>query len=1259
MRYFTCVIIVCLLLLPSDYKLAQGLPQSTDNTTSSEYPELNSPYRLRAINDTYVLAEKALRNGDREAAMNLVNRNPDTARFVLIRLLRAPETAELGRQFGLMFATNSDSELEGPLVDFLVSIQPDRVGRVLDSVETASKAAFFLRQGDWIPSRVAEALQDLQSARSFFKTIGFRDGDGFCARILAAEYARNREMQNQQTAKALYEDSLSIFESARNTRGEIACLLALSNVDADNTAKHKERALALASSSQDSMMIYRSFSNNTTQKNEFFLETLQRQPGLKLTRYENLLETIDLNDVNQRRSLVAGLERESDPVVAVSVGVRLFLRMSFKGTEYDDEAAALFDHTISLAEELGYDTAAFAPSLGLVPAVPNFFWGRGDIQKNRARLSRAEASYQAALDYMDDVDPKFSYMLKLRQELLNDLGALYAQEGDLPKSLDRISQAMAIAEHMDPEGAGASRALLSLAMVQAQMGDLHSAEKELRNGARIHFAGRVNQSLLALAEIHLQFGRYEEAVRDLEDMEPEFTAMVDRGVKDGNYGSRLRLLALAWLRIGDFAKAEEFARQYDQSFSNSSLSGGASVWLTERGILGIVLTEAQKYQAAEAYFKERFARAAKIAGARESEEANALKGLGRVYRLGGRGAEAIDPLSKALEKYRALSQRRDEMEVRLELGHIALDSHRQFEAAEHFNLALALAEEAHSPQGKWSAHASLAGLARSEGKLSLAIEHLESAVTEVESVSSWLNQDLIKSTFVDNKIGIYNDLLRVLNSSGRDKEALEYAQRRRAQSFAESARNEGNPAKSPVDGVLLQSMAAVQDRLIGKQKALEDQFSSTHPDPEFISTYEKELIGIRDEHTDLRRRLQQEYPFEASRQGFTRPLTLAEIQNDVLKTGDVLVDYLVTDKEVFAFVITRGTFKLVPLTVRRNILADEIQRLRKPFDRVRLGDTEVLHMDKFDVNLASQLYQQLLAPLGPAVKESRRLIILPDDVLHYLPFECLVTSAPMPAGTSPAVKYDEYRDIDWLIKLHSVIYGMSIESLRPDFRQVPAPTSILAMANPARSSSSSSSSPISISNALPGSEVEASSVAKILSQSHITAKVLTGVDAREIEFNREGPDAGYIHLAVHAVLNERQPYYSALMLSPDKETDGWLQPYEISKMRLTARLVTLSGCDTGLGKLYKGEGLMGLRRAFLLAGAQSVLVSLWSVEDSIANPMEEFYRNIGKGQPLSEALKNAKVQYMGKTAKLSGTTISLSHPFFWAPFTLASTSLLQ
>jgi CHAT domain-containing protein len=140
----------------------------------------------------------------------------------------------------------------------------------------------------------------------------------------------------------------------------------------------------------------------------------------------------------------------------------------------------------------------------------------------------------------------------------------------------------------------------------------------------------------------------------------------------------------------------------------------------------------------------------------------------------------------------------------------------------------------------------------------------------------------------------------------------------------------------------------------------------------------------------------------------------------------------------------------------------------------------------------------------------------------------------------------------------------------------------------------------------------------------------------------------YIHFAVHGLIDEGNPDHSSLVLTQGKSAreDGFLQAAEIFSLDLNADLVVLSACQTGLGKLVRGEGIVGLTRAFMYAGAPSVMVSLWSVSDaSTAILMGEFYRNLIRNkQSKTDALRKAQLTLLGDE--------KYAHPFYWAPFVL-------
>jgi CHAT domain-containing protein len=162
--------------------------------------------------------------------------------------------------------------------------------------------------------------------------------------------------------------------------------------------------------------------------------------------------------------------------------------------------------------------------------------------------------------------------------------------------------------------------------------------------------------------------------------------------------------------------------------------------------------------------------------------------------------------------------------------------------------------------------------------------------------------------------------------------------------------------------------------------------------------------------------------------------------------------------------------------------------------------------------------------------------------------------------------------------------------------------------------------------------------------------VYLGSDAREELVKTEKLDTfRFIHFASHGFLDEIKPGRSGILLSrkPDSSEDGILRMDEIMRLKMNADLVTLSACSTGLGKLVNGEGILGLTRAFFYAGVRNVAVSLWNVNDSAtAALMESFYRNLNRGMPKGEAMRQAKLNL------LRGSNPLWQHPYFWAAFVI-------
>jgi len=368
------------------------------------------------------------------------------------------------------------------------------------------------------------------------------------------------------------------------------------------------------------------------------------------------------------------------------------------------------------------------------------------------------------------------------------------------------------------------------------------------------------------------------------------------------------------------------------------------------------------------------------------------------------------------------------------------------------------------------------------------------------------------------------------------------------------------------------------------------------------------------------------------------PLTLKEVQ-ELLQPGATLVEYFVGPVTTRVWIIEKERMQYVGIHIGKQELAERVKTLRDSI--FALGEKE-----KFNES-STFLYQELIQPILPYAS-GKELIVVPHDVLHYLPFHALIGS-----------------DGRYLIEKYHVYYLSSASLLQfVKEKRKAGGEKVLAFGNPDLGDPEKN---------LEYAELEAEEVKDVYPESAVYVKK----EASEEKSKSLSPSYDVLHFATHAQLNEDDPLSSAVLLAKEGKEDGRLEVREIFGMDLKANLVVLSGCDTALGKLSTGDELVGLTRAFIYAGTPSVVASLWSVDDSsTAQLMASFYRNL-KTMSKAEALRQAQLELIrgedrsdllarrgvGGIGKLGETpepqspsenpiSISTSHPYFWAPFIL-------
>ena len=485
----------------------------------------------------------------------------------------------------------------------------------------------------------------------------------------------------------------------------------------------------------------------------------------------------------------------------------------------------------------------------------------------------------------------------------------------------------------------------------------------------------------------------------------------------------------------------------------------------------------------------------------------------------------------------------------------------------------------------WPALYDRARIAQSEGNTAEAIEYLKKAVEVIEQQRSSIDTESGRIGFVGDKQAIYQLLVSLLLAEGRDGDAFEYVERAKARAL--------------VDLLASQKTITVRtakpeagDALAKLTKAEADLVAFAAPDDKTGGGQTRSVV------LDLKGELQVQAPELASLVTVTSA-PAKEIQ-DLLQPDEALLEYYYTDKDLAVFIMTKDGLKAVKL--ERAGLEENVNEFR----------AALINPASTDHTLLSQkLYNRLFQPVAGVV-QAQKLIVVPHGVLHYLPF-CALCS-----------------DKGFLIDSYSIRVEPSASVLKfLKGREKKAETRALVLGNPDLGDPKFD---------LKFAQEEATAIAKVMPG----AKVLLRGEATKGFVKTQGDQFTVLHFATHGVFDLKEPLNSALLLAKDPDSDGRLRVGDLYTLKLDADLVTLSACETALGKVANGDDVVGFTRGLLYAGASSIVSSLWKVDDlATRDLMVDFYTNLpklGKQESLRQAQLSVKKQH--------------DHPFYWAAFVL-------
>jgi len=408
------------------------------------------------------------------------------------------------------------------------------------------------------------------------------------------------------------------------------------------------------------------------------------------------------------------------------------------------------------------------------------------------------------------------------------------------------------------------------------------------------------------------------------------------------------------------------------------------------------------------------------------------------------------------------------------------------------------------------------------------------------------------------------------------------------------------------------------------------------PQKEMLSEWNANLLEVIKKRDSLILTYERDYPEYYTLKYNTAVPSMEDVPSIIGHKGNYL-NYIVSDSVLYILVVNRKHQHLTTVKID-SVFINRIMDFRKHLSNPDLSAHARKNFNSYQ-EVGYDLYKTLIEPVRKYFI-SPDLLISPDNMLSYLPYETLLTST-----------YDGedimYRKLPYLMNDFSVSYTYSVSFMQEAGNGIYGRAKNLVAFAPMYPGTLNVDSLFmkrqtggKILDDLPYARQEAEYVARVSE-----GVLFLNDNARESVFKAEAGKYDIIHLAMHTYLNDKNPMNSAMifMQNGDMPEDGLLNTYEVYGIPLKARMVVLSSCNTGSGSLSSGEGILSLARGFLYSGSQSVVMSMWEIEDrSGTEIIKLFYDNLLKGKSKSVSLKRARQAYLKNASQLK------SHPYFWS-----------
>ncbi|MGF1986819.1 MAG: tetratricopeptide repeat protein [Nostoc sp. ZfuVER08] len=874
-------------------------------------------------------------------------------------------------------------------------------------------------------------------------------------------------------------------------------------------------------------------------------------------------------------------------------------------------------------------------------------------------LRQAIGKWQEALKLWQQIDEKPEQALTL-----NYIGFVYYSLGENQDALRYYNRALPITRAVRYRQ-GEAAILVGIGAVYSSLGEKQQAIQYYNQALPITRAvGDRRGEATTLNNIGLVYsdlGENQEALKYYNQALPIRRAVRDRGGE----ATTLHNIGLVYHSLEQKQEALKYYNQALPIFRAVEDRKGETNTLNN---IGAVYSSLGENQDALRYYNQ----ALPISRAVEDRkgEATTLNNIGAVYSSLGENQEALKYYNQALPIRRAVRDREGQAISLTSIGLVYSSLGEKQEALKYYNQALPLFRAVRYKEGEANTLFHMANLERDRNNLEQAQKHIQAAIEIIEDLRTKIADQQLRASYFASVQGyykFYTDLLMQLHkkdpSKGYDALALEVSDRSRARGLIELLTEANIDIKKGIDPKLLAEERRLQWQINAQEKLL-SELSSKKETPEQVLTNTKQKIqDLLKQQRELEVKIRANNPEYADLK-YPQPLTIKQIQQQLDK-DTLLLQYSLGEERSYLWAVTPDSLYSYELPKRQQI----DKAAKNLYDNYLKNPGYQGVSPEETAKAANELSQLILKPVADKLGQ-KRLVIVGDEALQYIPFAALTTSTKSADGS-------DYKPLVVNHEIISLPSASTIAILRKQTTgRTKAPKTLAILADPVFSANddrvTGKSSNVANNNIdqqlqesalkrstrnikrseiqrLPGTEKEAQEILKLVSPSENIQAF--GFDANyNWATNDQLSQYKILHFATHGFLDSTEPELSGIVLSlidkQGKSQRGFLRLTDIFNLNFPAELVVLSACQTGLGEEVKGEGLVGLTRGLMYAGAARVVVSLWNVDDEATSLlMSQFYSQmLQQGKTPAAALRAAQLK-MWEQEKWR-------NPYSWSAFTL-------